>query len=133
MATPTESQNHTTMLLKSLLERFDSLECEVKTLKEKEARRSVSPSSSEVETSKITSRTQPRRGIQSSMIATAAAALLQAAQDATHCLPRTMTGRQGHGHGHGHDLPDTGGGDENRDRQRTALRARNHATLHSVN
>ena len=77
---------------------------------------------------KITSRTQPWRGIQSSTIATAAATLLQAAQESAHRLPQT-TGRQGHGH----DLPDTGGGDENRDRQRTALRARNHATLHSVN
>ena len=52
MATPNESQNDTTTLLTSLLERFDSLEREVKTLKEKEARQSASPNPSEAETSK---------------------------------------------------------------------------------
>ena len=46
-----ESNNETASLLKSLLERFDSLESDVKSLKEREARRSASESASEPESS----------------------------------------------------------------------------------
>ena len=46
-----ESNNETTSLLKNLLERLDSVECEVKTLKENEARRCAGSSASEAETS----------------------------------------------------------------------------------
>ena len=43
------SQDSTATLLKNLLERFESLEKEVKTLKDENARRSASASTSEAE------------------------------------------------------------------------------------
>lgn len=58
MAVNAESGDNSTALLKTLPERFNSLECEVKTLKEKKARRSAS---AEAETSTGSEGSESRR------------------------------------------------------------------------